>query len=118
MPNHEPPSKAQKQQLLKAACAGCYLQQCVLRVLLPARNRGLSAFSGLLPIDPEVVPFWASYLEFYKVHPKRNYLGPMGRLGAAGSAKGFRVKPGLRVQALGLPIGPKVVPFRDSLIEF
>ena len=32
---------------------------------------------GLLPlqapIGPIVVPFWGSYLEFYKVIPKRNY---------------------------------------------
>ena len=28
-----------------------------------------------LPIGPMVVPFWGSYLEFYKVIPKRNYYG-------------------------------------------
>ena len=29
-------------------------------------------------IGPKVVPFWASYLEFYKVLPKRNYFGAYG----------------------------------------
>ena len=33
---------------------------------------------GVLPIGPKAVPFWGSYLEFYKVIPKRNYFGPMG----------------------------------------
>ena len=28
-----------------------------------------------IPIGPIVVPFWGSYLEFYKVIPKRNYYG-------------------------------------------
>ena len=31
-----------------------------------------------LPIGPKVVPFWGSYLEFYKVIPKRNYFGAFG----------------------------------------
>ena len=31
-----------------------------------------------LPIGPKVVPFWGSYLEFYKVIPKRNYFGAHG----------------------------------------
>ena len=31
--------------------------------------------SRLLTIGPKVVPFWGSYLEFYKVIPKRNYFG-------------------------------------------
>ena len=31
-----------------------------------------------LPIGPKVVPFWGSYLEFYKVIPKRNYFGAYG----------------------------------------
>ena len=30
------------------------------------------------PDGPQVVPFWASYLEFYKVIPKRNYFGAYG----------------------------------------
>ena len=29
----------------------------------------------LVPTGPKVVPFWGSYLEFYKVIPKRNYFG-------------------------------------------
>ena len=29
-------------------------------------------------IGPKVVPFWGSYLEFYKVIPKRNYFGAYG----------------------------------------
>ena len=31
-----------------------------------------------IPIGPKVVPFWGSYLEFYKVIPKRNYFGAYG----------------------------------------
>ena len=30
------------------------------------------------PIGPIVVPFWASYLEAYKVIPKRYYYGAYG----------------------------------------
>ena len=37
-----------------------------------------------LPIGPIVVPFWGSYLESYKVIPRRNYYGASGYiLGAA-----------------------------------
>ena len=32
----------------------------------------------MLPIGPKVVPFWGSYLEFYKGIPKRNYFGAYG----------------------------------------
>ena len=39
---------------------------------------GLSlSFSGL-PIGPIVVPCWGSYLESYKIIPKRNYYGAYG----------------------------------------
>ena len=31
-----------------------------------------------VPIGPKVVPFWGSYLEFYKVIPKRDYFGAYG----------------------------------------
>ena len=31
-----------------------------------------------LPKIPEVVPFWGSYIESYKVIPKRNYYGASG----------------------------------------
>ena len=31
-----------------------------------------------LPIGPKVVPFWGSYLEPYKVIPKRSYYGAYG----------------------------------------
>ena len=31
-----------------------------------------------LPIGPKVVPFWGSYLESYKVIPKKNYFGAYG----------------------------------------
>ena len=31
-----------------------------------------------IPKGPKVVPFWGSYLEFYKVIPKRNYFGAYG----------------------------------------
>ena len=36
--------------------------------------------SGSLLIGPKLAPFWGSYLEIYKIIPKRNYfdLGPMG----------------------------------------
>ena len=36
--------------------------------------------SGLrtIPIGPIAVPFGGSYLEFYKVIPKRNYFGAFG----------------------------------------
>ena len=37
-----------------------------------------------IPIGPKVVPFWASYLEFYKVLPKRNYFGAYGYVYLAG----------------------------------
>ena len=53
----------------------------------------------ILPIGPKVVPFWGSYLEFYKVIPKRNYFGAYSLL-------------------ILLPIGPKVVPFWGSYVEF
>ena len=33
-----------------------------------------------IPIGPKVVPFGGSYLEFYKVVPKRNYFGAYGLL--------------------------------------
>ena len=36
------------------------------------------ALGNELPIGPKVVPFWGSYLEFYKVIPKRNYFGAYG----------------------------------------
>ena len=32
----------------------------------------------ILPKGPKVVPFGGSYLEFYKVIPKRNYFGAFG----------------------------------------
>ena len=31
-----------------------------------------------VPTGPKVVPFWGSYIEFYKVLPKRNYFGAYG----------------------------------------
>ena len=31
-----------------------------------------------IPIGPKVVPFGGSYLEFYKVIPKRNHFGAYG----------------------------------------
>ena len=31
-----------------------------------------------VPIGPIVVPFWGSYVESYKVIPKRNYYGAYG----------------------------------------
>ena len=34
--------------------------------------------SGFIPIGPKVVPFWGSYIEFYKVIPKRSYFGAYG----------------------------------------
>ena len=45
------------------------------RLTLEALNR--LGFQGL-PIGPKVVPSWGSYLEFYKVIPKRNYFGASG----------------------------------------
>ena len=33
---------------------------------------------SILPRGPEVVPFWGSYIESYKVIPKRNYYGASG----------------------------------------
>ena len=33
---------------------------------------------GCIPKGPKVVPFGGSYLEFYKVIPKRNYFGAFG----------------------------------------
>ena len=38
----------------------------------------LQAFEITLSIGPKVVPFWGSYLDFYKVLPKRNYFGAYG----------------------------------------
>ena len=43
-----------------------------------AFSRGFEVFVLRLPIGPKVVPFWGSYLEFYKVIPKRNYFGAYG----------------------------------------
>ena len=34
--------------------------------------------TGALPIGPKVVPFGGSYLEFYKVIPKRSYFEAFG----------------------------------------
>ena len=45
------------------------------RLTLEALNR--LGFQGL-PIGPKVVPSWGSYLEFFKVIPKRNYFGGYG----------------------------------------
>ena len=45
-----------------------------------------------LPRGPIVVPFWGSYIESYKVIPKRNYLG-------------FRAAR-LKVYVVGLRFGP------------
>ena len=38
-------------------------------------NATLKGTLFYLPIGPKVIPFWGSYLEFYKVIPKRNYFG-------------------------------------------
>ena len=61
-------------------------QKCHNRVLSPEsttlcfRAQTPGSWNPKLPIGPKVVPFWGSYLEFYKIIPKRNYfdLGPMG----------------------------------------
>ena len=42
-------------------------------------------FRLFIPRGPKVVPFWGSYLEFYKVIPKRNYFGAYGYLGREAS---------------------------------
>ena len=36
-----------------------------------------------LPRGPKVVPSWGSYIESYKVTPKRNYFGPLGIMNPA-----------------------------------
>ena len=41
----------------------------------PMQGPEQEVYHPLLPIGPKVVPFWGSYLEFYKVIPKRNYFG-------------------------------------------
>ena len=35
-------------------------------------------FCICIPRGPKVVPFWGSYIESYKVTPKRNYFGASG----------------------------------------
>ena len=35
-------------------------------------------FRVYIPIGPKGVPFWGSYLEFYKVIRKRSYFGAYG----------------------------------------
>ena len=42
------------------------------------RDSSIGFVDNLLPIGPIVAPFWGSYLEFYKVIPKRNYYGAYG----------------------------------------
>ena len=77
------------------------LRKKVLKYGTPKPREGCLRFSGLglsfwvvlyrlglakvsiservpLPIGPKVVPFWGSYLEFYKVIQKGTTLGPMG----------------------------------------
>ena len=46
----------------------------------PRRSPNLGPYTtkGTLPKGPKVVPFGGSYLEFYKVLPKRNYFGAFG----------------------------------------
>ena len=39
---------------------------------------GRQFLAQALPIGPKVVPFWGSYVESYKVIPKRNYYGAYG----------------------------------------
>ena len=39
---------------------------------------GVAAMLVCLPIGTKVVHFWGSYLEFYKVFPKRSYFGAYG----------------------------------------
>ena len=43
--------------------------------LLTGNGQREGLLAEYLPIGPKVVPFWGSYLEFYKVIPKRNYFG-------------------------------------------
>ena len=47
------------------------------RILVNLHSFGL--WAATLPKGPKVVPFWGSYLEFYKVLPKGTTLGPMGK---------------------------------------
>ena len=39
---------------------------------------GVGTYEGTLPRGSKVVPFWGSYIESYKVLPKRNYYGAYG----------------------------------------
>ena len=39
---------------------------------------GTASYHMVLPRGPKVVPFWASYIESYKVIPKRSYFGASG----------------------------------------
>ena len=58
------------------------IPEACLRPRLPMWHVAGYIGNWALPIGPMVVPFGGSYLEFYKVIPKRNYYGayqPMGR---------------------------------------
>ena len=51
------------------------------RSLLMSRCEGSGAVGRNtinLPRDPKVVPFWGSYIESYKVTPKRSYFAASG----------------------------------------
>ena len=76
-----------------------------------------------VPRGPKVVPFWGSYIESYKLTPKRNYFGASGRvwssvLGALGFGSRIRELfsvvrefPKIRAPYFGVLI-IRILPFR------
>ena len=56
------------------------------------------------PIGPKVVPFWGSYVEFYKAIQKGTTLGPMGsgHVCALGPSRRFPGLWGFRIWVLWL----------------
>ena len=56
-----------------------HLGSCMERFTNSLRcSYGVAAMLVCLPIGTKVVHFWGSYLEFYKVFPKRSYFGAYG----------------------------------------
>ena len=63
----------------------------------------LGSYEAALPRDPKVVPFGGSYIESYKVTPKRNYFGASGYSESLSfSVLGFRGSKLKRFRALSL----------------
>ena len=74
-------SKGPSRELLKEDLTGSLqgtLEVLDFEVTREKKSINFSFIMVPLPKGPKVVPFGGSYLEFYKVIPKRNYVGAYG----------------------------------------